>query len=165
MSIGNFFNLFKNTRMNKSELAVLRISMLIAALDGNITSDELTAFRQLSESCEGYSTEEGEKALMSTLRSAGFLMLLSRFVKREFLLEVFVSEAESILPVFSNLSKQELEKAVQVWEKMANADNDFSEIERQAIDYLKKYVSIKGQVQAEALLSGGCFCTPTSFVL
>ena len=55
------FNYLKedDSALGKVDFGVLTVAMMIAALDGTILPDELTAFRKLARDCR---VDEGEKA-------------------------------------------------------------------------------------------------------
>lgn len=165
MKFSNIFSVFRNRHMNRSELAVLRVSMLVAALDGEVSDSELSEFRNMAENCEGYSPEETEKALADTLRSTGYLMLLARLVDRKKLLDAFITEAEQILPVISNYGKDGIQGAVAVWKQMAGADDDFSDVEREAIDYLEKFLVSRNEYIGQALNGNLGMVSPAGFHL
>ena len=156
MKIIDFFKKLGKARMDKTELAILRISMLIAALDGDVSKAEIDEFRRLAEGCEGYSKEETDKAFVDTLRSAGYLMLVARVAERESLLDSFVLEAEKLLPVLADFGSGGVQGAVGVWKEMAAADGDFAEVEQKAIERLEELLEARNRAQACAAGMGMC---------
>ena len=161
MNIIEFFRNLNQKKMNKTELATLRISMLIAALDGDIDQSELETFRALSEKCDDYSPAEVDAAFRETLRSAGYLMLLARVADCETLLNNFLLEAEKMLPTLFDFGAGGINSAIALWTDMAKSDGDFAEIERQAIERLKILLETRCQVQASAAGMGAPgYCIP-----
>ena len=154
MKFADLFRRFKGKKMNKAELAVLRVSMLVAALDGDVCKEELEEFQKLAKECEGYSEAEVKKAFSDTLRAAGYLMLLARVAEQSSILDAFIVEAETILPAIADFGPVGINDAVEVWTGMAKADGDFSEIERLAIESLEKLLIIKNQAQTQSVGSG-----------
>lgn len=151
MKIADIFRKFRNGKMRKTDLAVLRVSMLVAALDGDVCEQEIKEFQSLAKECEGYSEEEARKAFSETLRSAGFLMLYARVERMPEVLNAFLEEADRILPAIVDFGPDKMKNAIAVWTAMANADGDLSEIERQAIDCLAKTLAARNLAQTQAL--------------
>ena len=137
MKIIDLIKRLAGKRMDRNQLAAVRVSMLVAALDGEVTGQEIGEFRRLAESCDGYTPEELEKHYLATIKSAGFLMLLSRVATEDELIEAFVIEAEKILPIISGFGPQAIKVSVEMWKSMAGADGCFSEVELKAISRLE----------------------------
>lgn len=149
MKFSDLFSVFGGRKMNRSELAVLRVSMLVAALDGDVCPDELREFERLARECEGFAKEEVDRAFAETLRSAGYVMLLSRVAAREAVLDAFVEEAERILPMIVDFGRLGIDGAVEIWKKMANADGEFADVEREAIERLERLLNARLQAQVQ----------------
>ena len=141
MNISRFFSRINQLKMNKTELAALRISMLIAALDGDIAKSEIDAFHTMSENCEDYSPKEVETAFLDTLRAAGYIMVLARVSDRETLLNAFLAEAKKLLPKLLDFGTGGINTAISLWTGMAKADGDYSEVEQEAIRRLKDLIA------------------------
>ena len=154
MKIADIFRKFRNGKMRKTDLAVLRVSMLVAALDGDVCKQEIEEFQSLAKECEGYSEEEARKAFSETLRSAGFLMLYARVERMPEVLNAFLEEADRILPAIVDFGPDKMKNTIAVWTAMANADGNMSEVERQAIDCLAKTLAARNLTQTQASVAG-----------
>lgn len=139
----------------RAELAVLRVSMLVAALDGDVSGEELNEFHRLAGECEGCSEEMIQKAFSETLRAAGYLMLLARVAERAALLDAFIAEADRMLPHISVLGPGGVVDAVDVWREMAASDGDLSDIECAAIDRLSSILIARCNARAKSPLASG----------
>ena len=139
-------------RLGKADLGVLKVAFMVAALDGEVTDDEYAVFDLLARRCRGYTEEAAESAIREAMRSAGYLLLLSRRVKEEELVGAFVAEAKAALPGgFAYLSIEEVRRAVVIWIAMALGDGDYSARERACIEALRRnFAELKVlRVQAE----------------
>ena len=126
-------------KLSRTDLGVLKVAFMVAALDGDVTDDEYAAFSHLAKRCRGYTQEAEEMALEAAMRSAGYLMLLSRRVDEAALVEAFVREAESALPGgFAYLSIEDVRRAVVTWIAMGMSDGDYSSRERACIEALRR---------------------------
>lgn len=154
MKFPNLLGWFKRRKMDKVDLAVLRVSILIAALDGDVSKDELGEFSRLATDIPEYSPKDANQAFMDTLRAAGYLMLLSRVVGQDALLEAFIVEVERVFPAIAEFGPDRIKAAVSLWREMANADGEFSTIEREAIARIEQHFILRNQIQAQAVISG-----------
>ena len=132
-------------KVNKNEVAAVRISLLIAALDGDVSKEEILKFRDFVHSCDGYTADEIESTCASTLRAAGYLMLLARVADKDAVIDVFVSEANRILPTIFDMGPEAVRDAVAIWKMMAEADGSFSEVERAAIQRLEDFLTARSE--------------------
>lgn len=145
-------------KLGDVDSAVLRVAMLVSALDGNVTDDELKAFGKLAKKCRGYTAASAKAVFDSGLRSAGYIELLARFADERTLLSAFAEEVFLALPArFHVGSDREIRRAFVMWLAMAMADGDYSPVERKAIGALTKIVSarIDAIVSANAGLVSG----------
>ena len=130
------FNYLKedDSALGKVDFGVLTVAMMVAALDGTILPDELTAFRKLARDCR---VSEGEKAARyeSALHSAGYVLLMSRSgISEKALAQVFLREAEKVLPMgFAGGKGEDIRRALVIWITMGLSDGRFSGIERTCI--------------------------------
>jgi len=106
-----------------------------------LTTDELTAFERMAKQCRGYSEEQSVRVLDDGLRLAGYIALQAKRLSEKRLIDLFVSEAEKILPHGFALSDGEVvRKAFVMWTAMALSDGDYSSIERKAINAFLKHL-------------------------
>ena len=161
MKLGEFVRNFslrtvervRAAKLGKTDFGVLKVACMVAALDGEITDAEYAAFEALAQKCRGYTAETAAKALDEAMRSAGYLLLLSRRVSDEELVSAFTDEALAALPDgFAYLSIEEVRRAVVTWIAMGLSDGDYSPRERLCIEKLRKlFAELKVmRVQAES---------------
>jgi len=81
-------------KFGKLDFGTLKAMMMLAAVDGEVTADEIGRFREMAEQCHGYNGEAFEALWDSALHSAGYLLLMSRILPPEGLVGAFVCEAE-----------------------------------------------------------------------
>jgi len=137
-SIGRALGL--KDRVAKADLGILKVAFMVAALDGDVTDKEYEAFDLLAKKCRGCSPKVAAEALDDAMHSAGYLMLLSKRVKKEgALVAAFMSEAHKALPEgFAYLSLEEVRRAIVTWIAMGLSDGDYSARERKCIEALRK---------------------------
>ena len=133
------FNLKKFTRASRTDFGVLKVAFMVAALDGEVTDAEYRAFEALAKKCRGYTPKTAATALDEAMRSAGYLMLLSKRAKDADLVKAFVSEAQAALPMgFAYFSVEDVRRAVVTWIAMGMSDGDYSSREKKCIEALRK---------------------------
>lgn len=127
-------------RIGKSDLGVLKVAFMVAALDGEVTDAEYKAFDALAKKCRGYTPQAAATALEAAMRSAGYLMLLSQRVKEKVLVEAFLDEAQKALPHgFAYLSVADVRRAVVTWIAMGLSDGEYSRREKVCIEALRRH--------------------------
>lgn len=123
------------------DFVTLKTAMMLAALDGQVTQEELASFREMALSCKGCTPKSFAKLWDEALRSTGYLLIQSKLLSQAELVALFVREAEgSFVGELSAEVSEDRQHAFDLLAEMAAADGDFSEVERQAIDALKKAV-------------------------
>lgn len=128
------------SKISKTDLGILKVAFMVAALDGEVTDAEFKAFDALAKKCRGYSPKAAAKALDEAMRSAGYLMLLGRRVKDEELEKAFMKEAQAALPYgFAYCSIEDVRRAVVTWIAMGMSDGDYSKREKLCIESLRKH--------------------------
>jgi len=128
-------------RFGRFDSGTLKVMMMLAAVDGDVTVEEIGRFKEVMAKCRGYNGESFEILWESALRSAGYLLLQSRLLPVDELVDVFVHEAERdfVREVILEDSKDR-ELAFDRLVEMAAADGDYSEVERRCIEALAKRV-------------------------
>lgn len=132
------------TKMGRHDSAVLKVAMMVSALDGHVTDKELKAFERLAKECRGYTAEDAKRVFREGLKSAGYIELAARTLGLKELITLFVEEAEAIVPngfVFGNA--REVRRAFVMWMAMAMSDGEFSAVERKAIKEFAAIVSMR----------------------
>jgi len=123
------------------DLGVLKVAFMVAALDGDVTEAEYKAFDLLAKKCRGYTPKAADEALADAMHAAGYLMLLSKRVKKDSeLVPAFMDEARKALPDgFAYLSLEDIRRAIVTWIAMGLSDGDYSARERKCIEALRKH--------------------------
>ena len=133
------FNFKKFSKASRTDFGVLKVAFMVAALDGEVTDAEYKALDALAKKCRGYTPKTAAKALDEAMRSAGYLMLLSRRAKDEELVKAFVIEAQEALPMgFAYLSIEDVRRAGVTCIAMGLSDGDYSAREKKCIEALRK---------------------------
>ena len=133
------FNFKKFSKASRTDFGVLKVAFMVAALDGEVTDAEYKAFDALAKKCRGYTPKAAATALDEAMRSAGYLMLLSKRVKDTALVAAFVTEAQAALPMgFAYLSIEDVRRAVVTWIAMGMSDGEYSKREEMCIEALRK---------------------------
>jgi len=137
-SVGKAFG--RKAHIAKSDLGILKVAFMVAALDGDVTEDEYKAFDLLAKKCRGYTPKVAAEALNEAMHAAGYLMLLSKRVKKDSeLVSAFMNEAHKALPDgFAYLSLEDVRRAIVTWIAMGLSDGDYSARERKCIETLRK---------------------------
>lgn len=127
-------------QIGKTDLGVLKVALMVAALDGEVTGAEYDAFWIFAKKCRGYTEAAGAKAFDEALRSAGYLLLLARRVTPAQLVKAFLLEAKAALPDgFAYYSVENVRNAIVTWIAMAMSDGEYSTRERKCIEALRKH--------------------------
>jgi len=149
-------------RIGKADLGILKVAFMVAALDGEVTDAEYAAFDALAQKCRGYTPENAARALDEAMRSAGYLMLLSKRVKTAELVKAFVAEAKAALPEgFAYCSIEDVRRAVVTWIAVGLSDGDYSPRERACIAALRKTFAELKIAQADAEEERWLMLSPT----
>lgn len=137
-SIGRTFG--REARLSKADFGILKVAFMVAALDGEVSEAEYKAFDLLAKKCRGYTPRAAAVALDEALHSAGYLMLLSKRVKKDSdLVVAFRQEAMKALPEgFAYLGLEDVRRAIVTWIAMGLSDGDYSVRERLCIEALRK---------------------------
>lgn len=146
-----FADLTGKNKFTKADFVLLKTALMLAAVDGEVSADEVGRFRDLAEQCRGYNGESFEALWDKALRSAGYLLIQSRFLDTKALAATFVKEAEQDFVESIILeTKEERARAFELLEQMAKADGDYSEAEQAAIAALaQKVKAARDQALAE----------------
>ena len=156
---GLFADLTGKNRFGKEDFVLLKTALMLAAVDGEVGADEVGRFKELAAKCRGYNGESFEALWEHALRSAGYLLIQSRFLGTEELAAAFVAEAEKdFVGTVSLETKEERARAFELLDRMAMADGDYSEIERTCIAALAtKVKSARDKAIAERFSRAASF--------
>lgn len=126
-------------KIGKTDLGVLKVAFMVAAIDGDVTEGEYEAFDQLAKRCRGCTEESARQALQEAMRSAGYLLLLSSRVTEAKFVRAFLKEAKAALPNgFAYYALEDVRRAIVTWMAMGMSDGDYSARERRCIDALRR---------------------------
>ena len=138
---GLFAGLTGKNRFGKEDFVLLKTALMLAAVDGEVGADEVGRFKELAAKCRGYSGESFEVLWEQAVRSAGYLLLQSRFLGPEELSAAFVKEAEKdFIGEVILETREERVRAFELLDRMAMADGDYSEVEHACIAALAQKV-------------------------
>lgn len=153
MDLGKLFGSFKFRKLGKvgkTDFGVLKVAYMVAALDGEVSESEFKALDTLAKKCRGYTPKIAAQAIDEALRSAGYLMLLSKREKDAALVAAFVGEAKAALPNgFAYMAIEDVRRAVATWVAMGMSDGDYSAREKKCIEALRKHFAELKVEQAE----------------
>ena len=156
---GVFAELTGKNRFEQLDFVLLKTTLMLAAVDGEVAADEIARFKELAAKCRGYSGESFEMLWDEALRSAGYLLLQSHFLGHDELVAAFVKEAEKdfVGKVVLETAEERI-RAFDFLDRMAMADGDYSEIERDCIIALvKKVKAAREKALAERYPQGAKF--------
>lgn len=133
-------NRVQAAKYGKIDYGIVKVALMVAALDGDVSDDELKAIDVLLKKCRGYSIKSAATVLDEAIRSAGYLMLLGKRAKDSQLVKAFIAEAKSALPEgFAFLSVEEIRRAVVTWIALGMSDGDYSMREKKCIEALRTH--------------------------
>ena len=108
---------------NQFGWAVFRAVMMLAAVDGEITREELSLYRELAEKFREEGAADFDALWAESVKGMAYIGFLSEMLEPEELVREFVREAGNDLGA----------DGIAALERMASADGDYSAIERAAI--------------------------------
>ena len=123
----------------EQDQAILRVSYLLASLDGNVSDDEKRLFRKIGGAYSWFTPgNQKTNALIDDLVSSSEKLLhLKKFYNEQEFLAAFLTEVEPDCKIIKP-SKVISRKAFAIWIAMCLADKNFSAIERCAIGLLQR---------------------------
>ena len=138
---GFLADLAGKNRFGREDFVLLKTALMLAAVDGEVGVDEIGRFKELAAKCRGYNGESFEALWEQALRSAGYLLLQSRFLGPDELAAVFVKEAErDFIGEVILKTGEERVRAFELLDRMAMADGDYSAVEHACIAALAQKV-------------------------
>ena len=148
---GLFADLTGKNKFGKEDFVLLKTALMLAAVDGEVGADEVGRFKELAAKCRGYNGESFEALWEQALRSAGYLLIQSRFLGPDELAAAFVKEAEKdFVGTVVLETRAERVRAFELLDRMAMADGDYSAIEHACIAALaQKLKTARDQFIAE----------------
>ena len=118
------------SRVGKQQFgwAVFRAVMMLAAVDGEIDKEELSLYRELAEKFRNGSAADFDVLWAESVKGMAYIGFLAEMMEPEELVREFVHEAGKGLGADD----------VATLERMAEADGDYSRIERDCVSALVK---------------------------
>ena len=146
-------------KFGKEDFVLLKTALMLAAVDGEVSSDEVDRFKELAAKCRGNNGESFEDLWEQALRSAGYLLIQSRFLGTEELAAAFVKEAEKdFVGTVVLETREERVRAFELLDRMAMADGDYSAVEHACIAALaQKVKTARDQAIAERYSRAAAF--------
>lgn len=117
------------------ESAVMKALMMLAAVDGEISAEELSLYRKLAENFRGKGALAFEALWKNSIRSMAYIGFLSEMLTPEELVCEYVQEVRG---AFVAEGRQIDGRILVALEKMAASDGDYSRIERDCIRALSE---------------------------
>lgn len=115
------------TGLDGSESAVLKAMMMLAAVDGEISKEELSLYRRLAQEFRSENATLFDRLWEQSVRAMAYIGFLTEMLQPEEVVREYSHEAGRIPRRF-----------IAVLERMASADGDYSRIERECISSLAK---------------------------
>ena len=116
--------------------AILRSVMMLAAVDGEISKDELSLYRGLAERMRGENAFGFEAMWSESVKGMAYIGFISEMLSPEELVREFVREAREAFAANGAEKPQDWRCAIRTLERMASADGEYSRIERACVSAL-----------------------------
>ena len=114
--------------------AILKVAMLIAAMDGKMTDQELSTFNKFAAKCPNSTQESVEATQKEVVQRAGYLLCQAGQRKKKELVRAFLEETDKILPPdFVITSSESARRGLVLAIAMAMSDGDFCGIEKACV--------------------------------
>lgn len=140
MNIVKLIGGFKFKTLGKTDIGILKVAFMVAALDGEVTDEEYDLFGKLAKKCRGYTEKSAADALDDAMHAAGYLRLVAKRSSDAVLVREFMAEAKAALPDgFAYCAIEDIRRAVIMWIAMGMSDGDYSARERKCIEALRKH--------------------------
>ena len=114
--------------IRRSGWAAFRAAMMLAAVDGEIDREELSLYRELAEKFREENASDFDALWAESVKGMAYIGFLSEMLEPEELVREFVREAGDGL----------VADGIAALERMAAADGDYSQIERDCVAALAK---------------------------
>lgn len=122
---------------NAIDICCVKIAMMIAGLDGRLSSEEYVLFEDMLK-YYGCSGDALVKSFDEGLEAAGYIVLQSQRLPAKELMEVFLHRAETMLSGNFDVDYiKRLRAAFMTWTIMAMSDGKYLDVERRGICTLK----------------------------
>jgi len=139
----------------KSE-AILRVTYLLAASDGDVRRDEREVFKQTLAALEGFKMGDAEttKFIEDVVEDARKLAFLRDFYSEDEMVKAFLSKAaEDLTTLYGD--KVAVRKAFAAWLSICLADKEYSAFERRLVKEMQVALNMIGKAGIAMPLIGG----------
>ncbi len=124
----------REPQIHDVRLAVLKAMVMLAAVDGQVTKAELALFKEQTEALRAQKSGQFDLLWQSAVRSASYLGFLSGEITREEMAAEFVREAgPAFAASMQHVSEECRRRVFATLKRMAEADGDYSAVERLCI--------------------------------
>ena len=128
-------------------LGALKTMMLLSAVDGDISREEMRTFWEHAQRCKDIDLASLNDLWKSALTSAGFLSMQSLLMGKDELVAEFIRLVDADFVQRVARESHEMRKNAFRWLKdMAEADGDYSDIEKTCIGELVRIVREKWEI-------------------
>ena len=129
---GLFVDLMGKNRFGREDFVLLNTVMMLAAVDGEISKEELSLYRMLAQEFRGTNAASSDARWERSVRAMAYIGFLTEMLPPEEVVREYVREAGRIPRRF-----------IAPLERMASADGDYSRIERDCVSALAKNASCR----------------------
>lgn len=110
--------------------SLIRVMMMMAAIDGSISKEELSLYRRLAEQFRGEDAAAFDAAWENSIRAMAYIGFLTELLPRDELVRECAGEMREVCVRSGEFDVRRVTDALV---RMANADGDFSVIERELV--------------------------------
>lgn len=136
-----------------AEFAILRVSYLLSAIDGEVAESEMVTFDRLASRCRDVDVDEA-KDVIRTAQASVEKLLKAYKDKKASPLAVFMDEVKKVCDWSAFVRNSALvRKAFVMWMAMVMADGVFADVEQLAIRELQTFVNSFSLIDDSFLLA------------
>ena len=125
-----FAELTGKNRFERLDFVLLKTTLMLAAVDGEIDKEELSLYRELAEKFREGGTADFDALWAESVKGMAYIGFLSEMLEPENLVREFVREVGKDLGA----------EGIAALDRMAAADGDYSKIERDCVRALKERI-------------------------
>lgn len=141
-------NTASNSDSGEVSFGILKAMMMVAAVDGHISPLEMQAFWSNAKKFNNVSPNDLPQLWKSALSSAGYLAMQAMVMPKDELVSEFLRTVDAdFVHLVTKASHEVRKNAFKCLKAMAEADGDYSDIEKDCIGALLKLVREKWEVE------------------
>ena len=148
----------KDRNFSKLDVGILKTMMMLSAVDGDVSKEEMETFRTAARSCRGCTEKSFDALWDGALRASGYMLMLAKTLSRDQLVKAFVLEAE--IPFVREVmyeTSADREAAFESLRSLAQADGEYSDVEKACVEALVDRVREAWKDEIDALSNSGVF--------